>query len=113
MSRINVLVSHLWMVRTFLKHCEEAEEDEDLQEVYRGLYDFMMALAGPAAAAGPEAFLKIARKKLRKLRETADLFLQIQPEISTHTNFQMAAQSLKALVEEISAVLATPPAGNP
>ena len=30
MCRVDALLSHVWMVRTFLKHSEEAEEDEEL-----------------------------------------------------------------------------------
>ena len=37
MHRINELTSHVWMVRTFLKHCEEAAEDDELMEIPRGL----------------------------------------------------------------------------
>lgn len=104
-ARIDQLISHIWMVRTFLKHCEEAEEDDELRDVYRMLYDYMMALGGPVAAAGPEAYLKMARKKLRKLKEGTALFVEIQPEISSHTNFQMAVQSLVTSVAEIRCLL--------
>ena len=30
MQRLDELLSHVWMVRTFLKHSEEAEEDDEL-----------------------------------------------------------------------------------
>ena len=43
-KEIDLLLSHVWMVRTFLKHSEEAEEDDELQEVHRTLYDYMLAL---------------------------------------------------------------------
>ena len=33
-ARMDQLVSHLWMVRTFLKHSEEAEEDDELDQLY-------------------------------------------------------------------------------
>ena len=39
---IDDLLSHVWMVRAFLKHCEEAEEDEELREVPRALYDLSL-----------------------------------------------------------------------
>jgi hypothetical protein len=32
-------------------------------------------------------------------------FSEIQPEISTHTNFQMAVRSLRAAVEDVGAIL--------
>ena len=38
-KKLDDLLSHVWMVRTFLKHSEEAEEDDELLEVHRGLYD--------------------------------------------------------------------------
>lgn len=106
MHRVDTLLSHVWMVRTFLKHSEEAEEDDELCEVHRSLYDFMLALGGPLKAGDSEAYLKQAKKKLSKLRKATELFLEIQPEISSHTNFQMAAASLKNAVDEIGQLLA-------
>ena len=107
MRKLDELFSHVWMVRTFLKHCEEAEEDDELCDVHRTLYDCMHAL-GPAVSDGnATAYLKQARKKLRKLREATELFSEIQPEISSHTNFQMAEQSLRTSVTEISSLLET------
>ena len=87
---------HVWMVRAFLKHSEEAAEDDELAEVHRELYDYMLALGGPLKEGNAEEYLKLARKKLAKLRRATDLFVQIQPEVSQHTNFQMAAASLVA-----------------
>ena len=92
---------HLWMVRTFVKHSEEAEEDEELREVYRELYDFAHALGPAYEQKDWDQFLKLARKKLRKLIAANDLYQRIQPEISSHTNFQMAGRSLQASVDRI------------
>lgn len=105
MERIDTLLSHVWMVRTFVKHSEEAEEDDELREVHRALYDYMLALGAPKKENDAAAYLKQATKKLSKLRKATDLFLEIQPEISGHTNFQMAAQSLSAAVKEISGII--------
>ena len=105
MRRIDALLSHVWMVRTFLKHCEEVEDDEELQEVHRTLYDVMLALGGPLRNDDAEAYLKQARKKFSKLRNAQELFSEIQPEVSTHTNFQMAAQSLRTSIGEIDRLL--------
>lgn len=105
MQRVDMLLSHVWMVRTFLKHSEEAAEDDELASVHRDLYDCMLAL-GPSLQAGDaEGYLKQMRKKLARLRRATELFVQIQPEISTHTNFQMAARSLAAAVAEIARTL--------
>ena len=104
-QQIDDLLSHLWMVRTFLKHSEEGEEDDELNEVHRTYYDYMLAL-GPALASGDhEKYLKQAKKKLKKLKTATELFLEIQPEISSHTNFQMAARSAELTVAQITALI--------
>ena len=105
MARIDTLLSHVWMVRTFLKHSDEAAEDEDICEVHRALYDYMHALGPPLKAGDAAAYLKQAKKKLSKLRQAAKLFAEIQPEVSSHTNFQMAAQSLRSTVAEIELLM--------
>jgi cob(I)alamin adenosyltransferase len=107
MHRIDTLLAHVWMVRTFVKHSDEAAEDEQLQEVYRELYDFSLSLGAAWKDQDATAYLRQAHKKYRKLKAAAELFVQIQPEISTHTNFQMAARSLSAAVAEIGVVLET------
>ena len=105
MNRMEELFSHVWMVRTFLKHSEEAEEDEELCEVHRQLYDVMLSL-GPSLDAGdPDAYLRQAKKKLKRLKGATELLTEIQPEVSGHTNFQMAVRSLNSCVGEIAEVL--------
>ena len=104
-TKIDGLLSHVWMVRTFLKHSEEAEEDEELNEVFRSLYDYMLALGSPYNEKDYEKYLKLAKRKLKKLKKATQLFLEIQPEISSHTNFQMAAQSLQLSVDQIASLL--------
>ncbi|MCA9174196.1 MAG: amidohydrolase [Planctomycetales bacterium] len=105
MQRLDELLSHVWMVRTFLKHSEEAEEDDELCEVHRTLYDYMLSL-GPSLTAGDAAgYLKQATKKLGKLRKAVELFDEIQPEISSHTNFVMARTSLAVAMAEIVPLL--------
>ena len=113
MQRFDDQLSHVWMVRTFLKHSDEAEEDEDVQQVYRTLYDFMHAL-GPALQAGDARwYFHLAGKKFGKLTQAVELFLEVQPEVSAHMNFQMAARSLalahrelKRLLEQAQEILA-------
>jgi hypothetical protein len=105
MQVIDSRLSHVWMVRAFLKHCEEAEEDEELCQVHRALYDFMLALGGPLEAGDAAGYLKQAAKKYSKLVRATELFREIQPEVSQHTNFRMAVQSLTAAVNEIGGIL--------
>ena len=106
MHRIDALLTHVWMVRTFIKHSEELEEDEELGDVQRTLYDYLLALGTAWKAQDAAAYLKQARKKIARLRQATDQFAQLQPEVSTHTNFKMALASLQHAVKEIEAVLA-------
>jgi hypothetical protein len=105
MRRIETQLSHVWMVRAFLKHSDEAEDDAELQEIHRTLYDYQLAVGSAWKEQDADAYLKAARKKLAKLRQASEEFTRIQPEVSTHTNFQMAAVSLAAAVEEIGKTL--------
>ena len=106
MHRLDALLTHVWMVRTFIKHSEELEDDPELGDVQRTLYDYMLALGTAWKAQDSEAYLKQARKKFGKLQRATVQFAEIQPEVSTHTNFQMAVASLQQAVKEIEAVLA-------
>ena len=101
MHEIDNWVSHVWMVRTFLKHSDEAVDDEELAEIHRGLYDFMLALGPSLDANDPQRYLKIAQKKIGKLKKTAEEFRQLQPEVSGHMNYCMAAKSLRLAVDQI------------
>ena len=106
MRRIDALLSHVWVVRTFVKHSEEAEDDDELMEIVRTLYDYSLAL-GPAWNAQDSAeYLKLARKKLAHLREAVTHFAEVQPQVSDHTNFKMAVRSLTTAVDDIGQILA-------
>jgi len=105
MRRIDVLLSHIWVVRTFVKHSEEAEDDQELMEIVRTLYDYCLSL-GPAWNARDAAeYLKLAHKKFAKLRQATAEFARVQPEVSVHTNFKMAVTSLETAVEDIGRIL--------
>ena len=105
MQEVDGWLSHVWMVRAFLKHSDEAADDEELAEVHRGLYDFMLAL-GPSLDAGDAVrYLRIARKKIGKLRAAAESFRELQPEVSGHMNFRMAAKSLTLAVNRVDELL--------
>lgn len=105
MERLNAVFAHLWMVRTFLKHAEEIQDDEDMLEVPRMIFDYVRA-AEPSHERGDAAeFLHRAQGKLAKLKRVADFFAQEHKRASDHTNFQMAALSLSACVKEIEEIL--------
>ncbi|MCC9658502.1 amidohydrolase [Rhodopirellula halodulae] len=101
-------LTHVWMIRTFLKHADEAEEDEDLREVVRDLYDFILAVRPVNDEIDPKLYMKMAKKKLKRLRSATELYEAIQPEVSGHTNFVMAARSLRLAVDRIVALVQSP-----
>ncbi len=105
MHEVDDWLSHVWMVRAFLKHSDEATDDEELADVHRGLYDFMLALGPSLDTGNAERYLRIARKKIGKLRAASALFRELQPEISGHMNFRMAAKSLSLAVQRVDELL--------
>ena len=110
-AAIDDQLSHVWMVRRFLKHAEETEDDEELQEIARDLYDFMLAVGPARTDQDWSAYMKMARKKVKRLKRATELFVEIQPEVSGHTNFAMAARSLQLAVNRIVEIV-TPAAAT-
>jgi hypothetical protein len=115
-QRLNTVLAHAWMIRTFLKHADEIQESEEMLEVPRTLYDSIRAVE-PAFERGDTAdYLRRLKGKLPKIRRVADSFNAHFREFSPHTNFEMAALSLLGVVrqmEEIFASIETPPPPSP
>lgn len=111
-QRLNMVLAHAWMIRTFLKHADEIQESEEMLEVPRTLYDCIRAVE-PAFERGDTAdYLRRLKGKLPKIRRVADAFNAQFREFSPHTNFEMAALSLLGVVrqmEEIFASIEAPP----
>lgn len=105
MERIHGILAHAWMVRTFLKHADEIQEEEELLSVHRMIFDYVRALEPSYQRRDTADYLRRARGKLSKLRHVAELFVREQPRVSTHTNFQMAAASLTGCVSQIDEIL--------
>lgn len=97
-------MAHAWMVRTFVKHSEEAEDAIELMALPRQVFDLSMALE--SRVADPPAYRKMLTKKLGKLRRASDQFAADAPAVSTHTNFQMAAASIRGVVDELDRLVA-------
>ena len=97
-------LAHAWMVRTFVKHSEEAEDFPELMGVARSVFDLCMALE--SRTGDEEAYRKMLGKKLPKLRKAAEQFAEDAPQASTHTNFEQAAISVLAAVEQLEAAVA-------
>ncbi len=106
MERINLVLAHAWMVRQFLKHADEVQEDEEMLDVHRMIFDYSRAVEGAYQRRDAAEYLHRARGKLSKLRKVAEFFHENYRRVSDHTNFQMAAISLKFAVMQIEEVLA-------
>jgi hypothetical protein len=100
------VLAHLWMVRTFLKHADEIQDDEELLDVPRTLFDYVRAVEPAAQRNDIKEYLHRIRGKLPKLRRAAELLKSEYGRVSTHTNFEMAALSLMTALRQIEEILA-------
>lgn len=109
MERINVVLAHAWMVRAFLKHADEVQDDVEMLDVHRMIFDYTRALQPSFERRDAQEYLRRAKGKLPKLRKSAEFFAQEYKRVSDHTNFQMAALSLQGVVRHIEEILASVP----
>jgi hypothetical protein len=105
MERINLILAHAWMVRNFLKHADEVQEDEEMLEVHRMIFDYVRALEPSYQRRDAAEYVRRARGKLSKLKKVAEFFAENYRRVSDHTNFQMAAASLAFAVQQLEEVL--------
>ncbi len=110
-ERINILLAHAWMVRAFLKHADEVQDDAEMLDVHRMIFDYTRAVEPSHERGDVQEYLRRARGKLPKLRRAAEFFAREYRRVSDHTNFQMAALSLQGIVAQIEEVLAQVPHG--
>ena len=103
LTRCQAAMAHAWMVRTFVKHCEEVEDFPELHQVVRTVFDASRAL--DSCADDPPAYFRMLQKKLPKLRKGAEQFAVDAPQASLHTNFVQAVTSLRASVTQLEALL--------
>jgi len=105
-ERLNVILAHAWMVRTYLKHADEIQEDEEFLEVPRMIFDYVRAVEPAAQRGDSKEYLHRIKGKLPKLRRVAEFFAANHKRVSDHTNYQMAAASLSGCVKQIEEILA-------
>ena len=102
--RCDQVMAHAWMVRTFVKHSEEAEEFPELYQLARTVFDAARALE--TRLDEPAGYLRMLRKKLGRLSRAAEAFRHDALEASEHTNFRQAVVSMDACVEQLRELLA-------
>ncbi len=105
MERLHTILAHAWMVRNFLKHAEEVEDHEEMLEVHRTIFDFIRAVEPSYQRKDAREYLRRLQGKLPRLRRAAEYFAREYPNVSSHTNFQMAAMSLNGCVQHITEIL--------
>lgn len=105
MERINTIMAHAWMVRNFLKHAEEIEDEPEMLQVHRTIFDVIRALEPSYQRRDCSEYLRRLRGKLPKLRRAAETLEREYRNFSTHTNFEMAARSLQGCVRQIEEIL--------
>ena len=105
-ARLNTVLAHAWMVRTFLKHADEIQHSEDMLDVPRTLYDGIRAVEPAFQRGALGDFLRRLKGKLPKLRRAAEYFRDHFKEFSPHTNFEMAALSLLGVVRQMEEIFA-------
>jgi hypothetical protein len=103
-ERLNTVLAHAWMIRTFLKHADEIQESEEMLDVPRTLYDSIRAVE-PAFQRGDLAsYLRRLKGKVPRVRRAAEYFAAHFREFSPHTNFEMASASLTGVVRQMEEI---------
>jgi hypothetical protein len=102
---LDVELAHAWMVRTFLKHADEAQDDEEILEVHRTLFDVCRAVEPAKGRGDAKEYVHRLRGKLTKLRRAATFFAETYRRVTDHTNWQMASLSLSGCVARIEELL--------
>ncbi len=105
-NRCDEIMSHAWMVRTFVKHSEEVEdypELDGLMGIARTIFDACRALE--TQVGDPAKYLHMLRKKIGRLKKATVEFERDAKQVSVHTNFMMAIRSTQICVRELEELL--------
>lgn len=102
-ARSQQVMAHGWMIRTFIKHCDEVEDFPELNEMARTIFDVFRAVE--TQVEDPVSYFRTVRKKLSKLKSAAEQFQQDAWHASTHTNFQQCAIAAKFLGQQLEELL--------
>ncbi|WP_437190675.1 amidohydrolase [Planctomicrobium sp. SH527] len=98
-----LILAHAWMVRAFLRHCEDCEDSAELSEFGREIFDLCRALEPHADT--PVAYFRTLRKKIGHFQKAVAKFGIDAPQVSVHTNFIMAVESINGCLASLSKAL--------
>ena len=102
-NRCETTMAHAWMVRTFVKHCEEVDDFPELMGIVRAVFDTSRALE--TKINDPPSYVQMLRKKIGTLRTAAEKFRNDAAQASMHMNFCQAVVSMDACVAQLQALL--------
>jgi hypothetical protein len=105
-ERLQFILAHLWMIRNFLKHADEVQEDEEMLDVHRLIYDSIRAVEPAHQRGDSEEYLRRLKGKLPKLKRSAEFFAREYKRASSHTNFEMASISYLGAVRQMEEIFA-------
>ncbi|MCE9533288.1 MAG: hypothetical protein K8T89_19495 [Planctomycetes bacterium] len=106
-ERLNFVLAHLWMIRNFLKHADEVQDDEEMLDVHRLVYDSIRAVEPAFQRGDLSDYLRRLKGKLGKLRRSSEFFAREYKRVSSHTNFEMASASFTGAVRQMEEIFAT------
>ncbi len=98
-------LAHLWMIRTFLKHADEIQDDDKMLEVPRTLFDYIRATEPAYQRADWPDFFHRLKGKFHRLKKASLYYQDNFKSFSDHTNFQMAGASLAQSVIRIEELI--------
>jgi hypothetical protein len=96
-------MAHAWMVRTFIKHCDEIDDFPELMGIVRAVFDMSRAIENKVG--DPDTYFRFAAKKIGKLRKAVIQFREDAWRASTHTNFQQALVSIEHATDRMESIL--------
>lgn len=102
-ERFQKTMAHAWMVRTFIKHCDEVEDYPELMGIVRAVFDMSRAIESKTD--DPPTYFRFARKKIGKLKAAVEQFKEDAWRASTHTNFQQAVISVEYSTQQMDDIL--------
>ncbi len=104
-AEVDTVLAHAWMVRTFLKHADEIQDNEEFLDVPRAIFDYCRAVESARERGDVKEYLQRVKAKLYRLEKAAAFFAAEYRKVSDHTNFHMAALSLSGCVRQLERVL--------
>src|SRR5260370_14755146 len=98
MERINIVLAHTWMVRTFLKRAEELEADDKMLAVQRMIITYIRSVEPTYDRIDAQEYLYPAGVQMPRLLLAAAYFAREYLLASDHTNFKIPRSACDSYV---------------